>query len=97
MKILAGTEDPYLSTILDLLEEMFGIYSRSTSKNAEQRLRAANQREKERQESIFRGSTGIPTEEVPFSVTQWIKARGKENLIYDSELQAKYIMFVQDY
>ncbi|KAF3088832.1 hypothetical protein TWF569_008907 [Orbilia oligospora] len=96
MKILAGTEDPYLSTILDLLEEMFGIYSRSNSKDAEQRLRAANQREKERQELIFRGST-IPTEEVQFSVTQWIKARGNENLIYDSELQAKYITFVQDY
>ncbi|KAF3253571.1 hypothetical protein TWF192_003824 [Orbilia oligospora] len=92
----SGTEDPYLSTILDLLEEMFGIYSRSNSKDAEQRLRAANQREKERQESIFRGST-VPTEEVQFSVTQWIKARGTENLIYDSELQAKYIMFVQDY
>ncbi|KAF3916518.1 hypothetical protein ABW20_dc0101558 [Dactylellina cionopaga] len=95
MRRVAGGDDPYLSTILELLEQMFRIHSRANSKDVEQKLIDANEREKERL-AILLGKIA-PPDEVPFSVQQWIKSRGKETLIYDSELQAKFIMFAQDY
>ncbi|KAF3910985.1 hypothetical protein AA313_de0201455 [Arthrobotrys entomopaga] len=95
MRRVAGGDDPYLTNILELLLVMFQIKDRCSSKGVEQKLNDANEREKVRQ-AVLLGKVA-PSEELPFSVNQWIRSRGRENLIYDSESQKKYMIFVQDY
>ncbi|KAK6532038.1 hypothetical protein TWF694_003201 [Orbilia ellipsospora] len=95
MRRVAGGDDPYLANILELLLVMFKIHNRCNSKEVKQKLNDANQREKERQAVLL--GTVAPPEETPFSVNQWIRSRGTENLIYTSDIQAKFMIFVQDY
>ncbi|KAF3940878.1 hypothetical protein ABW19_dt0209552 [Dactylella cylindrospora] len=94
----AGTEmsDAYLSAILELLQEMFGIHTRSSSGDVLKRLTAANEREQARLDKEFSGRNN-PREEQPFSINGWIKPRGREVLIYDSKTMAQYRIFFRDY